>query len=162
VSVYGAHPLSDGQKNEENEKGLAEGVSGVKESWLIFLIFCGGFRSTGSGVTVSRQTAVWLITCEPSDINVADGEQEKNGFCKSSDVRHLHTHILLWYQNRIMKRTFSLNDPQRPSNLGSRGTVFLEETARPSVGTGCFADISRGLKQSRLEIWFLELYSAWR
>ena len=30
VSIYGAHPLSDGQKNEENERVLVEGVAGVK------------------------------------------------------------------------------------------------------------------------------------
>ena len=30
MSVYGAHPLSDGQKNEENETGLAGGIAGTK------------------------------------------------------------------------------------------------------------------------------------
>jgi hypothetical protein len=64
-SIYGAHPLSDGQKNQENKRGLAEGVVGVKiESQLVFHTFCGHFRSTGSAITASHQTAVW-----PTDYN---------------------------------------------------------------------------------------------
>jgi hypothetical protein len=40
VSIYGAHPLSDGQKIQENKRDLAEGLAGVKvESRLIFHTF---------------------------------------------------------------------------------------------------------------------------
>jgi hypothetical protein len=59
VSIDGAHPLSDGQKNQGNKRDLAEGVAGVKvESQFIFHTLCGGFISTGSVITASRQIAV--------------------------------------------------------------------------------------------------------
>ena len=62
MSIYGAYPPSDDQKNQENKRDLAEGVAGVKvESRLIFHTFCEGFISTGSAITASRQTAVWPI-----------------------------------------------------------------------------------------------------
>jgi hypothetical protein len=156
VPNFCAHPLSDGWQNQENEGGLAERVEGVKvESHLIFHIFCGGFRTTGSSITASHQTAVrptdntwtiWYKWCR-----WVGGE---NWFLHCDRIVWMLTYTfkLLLYQNRIMKSTFSSNDPHRLSNLGSRGAAFLEGTARLSVRTGCFDDISRGLKHSRLEM----------